>query len=114
MSSFIFALLVWMIALSPSCAEQGERGCCSGLASLLVVYCLILFAFLWLIAWGIRRRRVWAWFMALLVFAVYVLLGLAGFSGGRDNGWLLVPLPFGIVGIGALFTRDCRKEFGIN
>jgi hypothetical protein len=82
----------------------------------LVTYEILSFVFvtLCLVDWGVRRKRVWAWFGALLVFAVYTLFGLGGFSECRGNGWLLPLLPLGIVGIVSLLRRDCRKEFGIN
>jgi hypothetical protein len=111
-SSLIFVLLAGMISSSPWCSERLKEGCWSNVRDAVVVICLIPFLSLCLVAWGIGKRRVWAWFMALLVFAGYVLFGLAGFSGG-GNVCLLVLLPFGVVGFIALFARDCRKEFGI-
>lgn len=104
----VMALIVAAIALSPQGAGELEHG------RWLIVCCPLLIPFIavWLIAWGIDRGYLWAWFVALLVFAVYSLTVVTIFFGAIP--FTLILFPFGIIGLAYLFTHDCRKEFGLS
>jgi hypothetical protein len=60
---------------------------------------------------GLHCRRTWAWFATMLLFATYILVGGSAFYFGINP--LLALLPIGAVGLGCLFARNCRKEFGL-
>ena len=102
------ALTVMVIAMSPWGAGELEHG------RWLIVCCPLLIPFIavWLIAWGINRGYLWAWFAALLVFTVYSLTVVTIFF--VETPFTLILFPFGIIGLAYLFTHDCRKEFGLS
>ena len=110
MSSFVFVLLGLMIAAGPWPLMEGMP---SRWFSVCMVS-LVPFFMLWLIAWGIHRRHLWAWFMALLAFGMYLLTGFAIGSAGVFALAILALFLFGVVGLINLFSRDCRKAFGVN
>ena len=94
-SSFVFALMALALTVT-GCFIVGDAF-------------LIPFIAIWLIAWGIGKRYLWAWFVALLVFVVYTLTSLTIFIAGINGS--LVFVPFGIIGLTCLFTRGCRRDF---
>jgi hypothetical protein len=114
-SSLVFALLGLVIGLSPWSSEELRQGRWSSVCNACVVFGVVPFIGLWLIAWGIRRRNLWAWFMALLVFVLYVLTGFTMFSGmGPLTVFPAALFCFGVFGLACLFSRECRKVFGVN
>jgi hypothetical protein len=109
-SSVVFAVLGLVIALSPWRPQDGE----SQRWYAVCIMSLVPILALWLISWGIHKRRLWAWFMALLVFGMYLLTGFAIGSVGIFGLAVLALLIFGVAGLISLFSRDCRKAFGVN
>jgi hypothetical protein len=108
-SSFVFVVLaatLAVMAMSPS-GVSGELE--HGRWFIVCDVLLVPFLALWLIAWGIDKRYLWAWFVALLVFVVYTLTALTIFVAGINGS--IVFVPFGILGVASLFTRGCRRDF---
>lgn len=109
-SSVFFVLLGLLIALSPWRPQGGESERWYAVCALSIVPSIAL----WLISWGIHRRKMWAWFMALLVFGIYLLTVFAIRSASYLEYGLFVLILLGVVGLVNLFSRDCRKAFGVN
>lgn len=109
-SSLFFAVAALAVAVMALSMGVPTRLGNARLFILCDVFLLMPFIAVWLIAWGLDKRYMWAWFGALLVFAAYIMAGLTVLLG---TAWLLPLFPFGVVGLAFLFRRDCRKEFGI-
>ncbi len=62
---------------------------------------------------GVHYRHRWAWCAVLLIFAGCIFVGGIVFYFAN----VIAMLPFlllGTLGLGCLFARNCRKEFGLS
>lgn len=60
--------------------------------------CLLLIVGIEVVAWGLRRRKFWAWVAGLCIFGIYVPS---------------LFLPLGALGLWGLLDTGSRREFGI-
>jgi hypothetical protein len=99
-----------MVAAALSSHHEPTRNEYTGAPETVVA---IMFLILLPTTYGLRRKSLAAWFMAILEFAFYMFFGFAGLSSSGVCGMLVLLLPVGIVGVVNLLARSCRKEFGI-
>ncbi|MCC6908570.1 MAG: hypothetical protein IT430_11550 [Phycisphaerales bacterium] len=64
----------------------------------LSVFCIALIIGIEFVAWGIRRRKFWAWIAGLCIFGIYLPS---------------LFLPLGAFGLWGLLDRGSRAEFGV-
>ena len=88
-------LLFFVLSRSPDYAE--EISPVLGLAML--AFCLSIVIGIEVVAFGLGRRRFWAWIVGLCIFALYVPSPF---------------LPLGALGLWGLLTRGTREAFGLS
>ncbi|MBL8792282.1 MAG: hypothetical protein JNM56_00100 [Planctomycetia bacterium] len=69
-----------------------------GIGVFMLLFCLALIVGIEAVAWGLQRRKFWAWIAGLCIFAMYVPS---------------LFLPLGAFGLWGLLDEGSRAEFGI-
>jgi len=69
-----------------------------GMGVFMLLFCVALIVGIEVVAWGIQRRKFWAWIAGLCIFAMYVPS---------------LFLPLGAFGLWGLLDEGSRAEFGI-
>jgi hypothetical protein len=90
--------LIVGVLMFPLFTADDDTGLGLAFAVGLLTFCLALIAGIEVVAYGLRRRKFWAWVAGLCIFGVYVPS---------------LFLPLGALGLWGLLDRGSRAEFGV-
>lgn len=87
------------VLMFPLFLADDETGFGLAFAAGLLVFCLTMIVGIEFVAYGLGRRRFWAWVAGLCIFGVYVPSAF---------------LPLGVLGLWGLLDGGSRAEFGVD